>query len=92
MGEGGGGVYWDYTINCECCGRVLRFCCYYRIKDTIPSGERTLKYGQHDFEVSEALMTCSIHQYNSQSGAGLNYYILIFNHILRSARSCIRLI
>ena len=56
----------------------------------ITSGERTLKYGQHDFEVSEALMTCPIHQYNSQSGAGLSYYIL--NHILRSARFCIRLI
>ena len=72
MGEGAGD--WGYTINCP--ATVLRSCRYCRIEDIITSGERTSKYGLHDFEVSEALITCPKQHCNSQSGNGLDYYIL----------------
>ena len=50
VGEGVGD--WGYTINCP--ATVLRSCRYCRIEDIITSGERTPKYGLHDFEVFEA--------------------------------------
>ena len=54
MGEGVGD--WGYAINCP--ATVLRSCRYCRIEDIITSGEQTSKYELHDFEVSEALITC----------------------------------
>ena len=72
VGEGMGD--WGYTINCP--ATVLRSCRYCRIEDIITIGERRTKYGLHDFEVSEALITCPKQHCNSQSGAGLGYYIL----------------
>ena len=34
VGEGGEGVYWDYTINCECCGSKILPLLYDKGHDT----------------------------------------------------------